>query len=178
MFKIALINMPFAGRNMPSFALTQLKSIIDSRHKDLAYYFMDHNSTADYFVATAKWVHKTREEVQMWRSHWNRENGSIPSRLFFRENGRADVVYDSRTGEVVEHEVGEVGKQVLEQLIKPKRIDKLTADLQHIPDFDPEKQLSFLHEKGLVYHDGDRYMSLVFSKEPAKLSPSYMTRAR
>ena len=146
--------------------------------KKLAYYFMDHNSTADYFVATAKWVQKIREKVQMWRGHWNRDNGSVPPRLFFQENGRADVVYDSRTGEVVEHEVGEVGKQLLEQLIKPKRIDKLTADLQHIPDFDPERQLSFLHEKGLVYHDGDRYMSLVFSKEPSKLSPDYMTRAR
>ena len=146
--------------------------------KNLAYYFMDQNSTADYFVATAKWVHKIREKVQMWRDHWNRENGSVPPRLFFQENGRADVVYDSRTGEVVEHEVGEVGRQVLEQLIRPKRVDKLTADLQHIHDFDPEKHLSSLFEKGLVYHDGDRYMSLVFSKEPPKLSPDYMTRAR
>ena len=34
MYKIALINMPYAGRNMPSFALTQLKSIIDSRYKE------------------------------------------------------------------------------------------------------------------------------------------------
>ena len=79
--------------------------------KNLACYFMDHNSTADYFVATAKRVYKISEKVQMRRSHWNRENGSIPPRLFFQENGRADFVYDSRTGEVVEHEVGEVGSK-------------------------------------------------------------------
>jgi len=34
MYKIALINMPFAGRNLPSFALTQLKSVIDTQYTD------------------------------------------------------------------------------------------------------------------------------------------------
>ncbi|NIR49791.1 hypothetical protein GWO09_15580, partial [candidate division KSB1 bacterium] len=34
MYKIALINMPFAGMNFPSFALTQLKSVVDIQHKD------------------------------------------------------------------------------------------------------------------------------------------------
>src|SRR5215470_11741578 len=29
MFKIALVNMPFASLNMPSIALTQLKSVLD-----------------------------------------------------------------------------------------------------------------------------------------------------
>lgn len=145
---------------------------------NMAYYFMDHNSTADYFVATANWVHKIREKVQMWRGHWNRESRPIPPRLFFQENGRGDTIYDSRTGDVVEHEVGEIGKQVLQQLAKPKRIDKLAAELEHIPDFNPEKPLDGLLEKGLVFQDGDRYMSLVFPKEPPQLSPDFMTRSR
>lgn len=34
MYKISLINMPFAGLQMPSLALTQLKSVIDGEFKD------------------------------------------------------------------------------------------------------------------------------------------------
>lgn len=34
MYKISLINMPFAGLQMPSLALTQLKSVIDAEFKD------------------------------------------------------------------------------------------------------------------------------------------------
>lgn len=34
MYKIALINMPFAGMNLPSLALTQLKSGIDKQLND------------------------------------------------------------------------------------------------------------------------------------------------
>ncbi|NIR48176.1 RiPP maturation radical SAM protein 1 [candidate division KSB1 bacterium] len=142
--------------------------------ENLAYYFMDHNSTADYFVATAKWVHKIREQVEMWRSHWTRGYGSVPPRLFFKDNGKSDIVYDSRSGAVVEHQVGKDGKQVLEQLARPKRIDKVAEDL----DFDPQQQLTFLVEKGLVFQDGERYMSLVFEKEPPPLSPDFMTRSR
>ena len=34
MFRISLVNMPFAGLNMPSLALTQLKAVVDDEFKD------------------------------------------------------------------------------------------------------------------------------------------------
>ena len=34
MYKIALINMPFAGLRLPSLGLTQLKSVVEAEFKD------------------------------------------------------------------------------------------------------------------------------------------------
>ena len=34
MYKIALINMPFADLQLPSIALTQLKAVVEQRFKD------------------------------------------------------------------------------------------------------------------------------------------------
>ncbi len=51
MYKIALINMPFAGLQMPSLALTQLKSVIDAEFKDrvsVQIHYLNHDF-AHYF---------------------------------------------------------------------------------------------------------------------------------
>ena len=41
--------------------------------------------------------------------------------------------------------------------------------MSHVPDFDLEKQIGFLEERGLLFQEGDRFMSLVFAKEPSSL---------
>src|SRR5690349_4450829 len=46
MYRVALINMPFANLNMPSLALTQLKSILEDHFKDqirVDIYYLNHN---------------------------------------------------------------------------------------------------------------------------------------
>jgi len=46
MYRVALINMPFANLNMPSLALTQLKSILEERFEDqicVDVYYLNHN---------------------------------------------------------------------------------------------------------------------------------------
>lgn len=46
MYRVALINMPFANLNMPSLALTQLKSILEEHFKDqirVDIYYLNHN---------------------------------------------------------------------------------------------------------------------------------------
>jgi B12 binding domain. len=51
MYKIALINMPFANLQMPSIALTQLKSVVESRCKDqvtVEVFYLNHDC-AHYF---------------------------------------------------------------------------------------------------------------------------------
>src|SRR4030095_6551855 len=51
MYKIALINMPFAGLQMPSLALTQLKSVIEAEFKgrvSVQIHYLNHDF-AHYF---------------------------------------------------------------------------------------------------------------------------------
>ncbi|HXQ72225.1 MAG TPA: hypothetical protein VN844_17145, partial [Pyrinomonadaceae bacterium] len=46
MYRIALINMPFANLHMPSIALTQLKSVVEERFKDevsVDVYYLSHD---------------------------------------------------------------------------------------------------------------------------------------
>jgi len=46
MFRVALINMPFANLIMPSLALTQLKSILEEHFKDqirIDVYYLNQN---------------------------------------------------------------------------------------------------------------------------------------
>jgi ribosomal peptide maturation radical SAM protein 1 len=138
---------------------------------DLAYFFADdRNFKAQYFTTTIKWIGKLREKVNLWWTRWHGEDQPPPPRLFFKGQGASSVVYDSRSGEVVEHQIGDVGRQVLEHLAKPRRIKDLAADLSHIPDFDPEKEVALLQERGLVFQEGERYMSLVLPEEPPPLA--------
>lgn len=46
MYRIALINMPFANLHMPSIALTQLKSVVENRFKNevsVDVYYLNHD---------------------------------------------------------------------------------------------------------------------------------------
>ena len=46
MYKIALINMPFADLSLPSIALTQLKAVVEERFKDqvsVDVYYLNHD---------------------------------------------------------------------------------------------------------------------------------------
>ncbi len=134
---------------------------------DVVYCFVDDgNYTAAYFKPVLKWVDRIRDGIDRWWLRWHGQEGSVPPKLFIHEHGRSTVVYDSRSGEVVEHQVGEVGRRVLEDLTRPRRLSDLAADWGHLPGFDPQEEVAFLQERGLLFQEGDRYMSLVFSEEP------------
>lgn len=137
---------------------------------NLAYYFVDRNFRAEYYAAVCKWIDKIREQFAVWWTRWHGEDQLLPPRLFFKEKGKSTIVYDSRSGKVVEHHVGDVGRQVLEHLTKSRRITDLAADLSHIPNLDPDKEIAFLQDRGLVFQEGERFMSLVLPEEPPPTS--------
>ncbi|HLJ90024.1 MAG TPA: RiPP maturation radical SAM C-methyltransferase [Candidatus Angelobacter sp.] len=133
--------------------------------ENLAYYFMDQNTESNepqYFTTMVEWIDKLRVVVNQWLAAWkDRPN---PPRLFLHQN---DAVYDSRSGSVVEHRVGEIGKLLLEHLEKPVR----QADLQNVlPEIDVQKEIAKLQEKDLLFVEDDRLLSLV-------LDPNHKNRA-
>lgn len=134
---------------------------------EMAYCFVDEgNFNAEYFRPVLKWIDKIRSGMEAWWRRWHGQDQSILPQLFFEEGVQSFVVYDSRSGQAIRHQVGDVGKQVLMHLTQPKRIADLAADLAHLAAFDPNRTIAFLQERGLVFQEEDRYMSLVFSKEP------------
>ena len=121
---------------------------------NLAYYFMDHNADAEYFTDLVKWIGKIKDKVEMWYTRWYGENQPLPPQLVFKEKDKYDIVYDSRSGEVIEHETGDGARRVLEHLARPGTIADLAAQLGRMPGFDAEKDLASLQQRGLVFQEG------------------------
>jgi ribosomal peptide maturation radical SAM protein 1 len=133
---------------------------------NLAYYFMDRNLTARYFLLMVRWIGKIREKYTQWQARWNDKDGSVAPHLFLKEDGDTTFVYDSRSGEGVEHRLSEVSIHVLKHLEKPRRALDLAKAFSHFPGFDVEKELAMLRERGLIFHENERFLSLVLAKEP------------
>jgi len=130
---------------------------------NLAYYFVDRNVNAKYMTDLIRWINQLQEQVMRWRARWYDRDSMLPPKLFFKGEPDSTVVCDSRSGELVEHSLTTAGRQVLDLLIKPRRVSQLAAELSHLRNFDPEKEINSLQELGLVFQEHDRFISLVLS---------------
>jgi ribosomal peptide maturation radical SAM protein 1 len=135
--------------------------------KEFAYYFADQNLQAEYFITMAKWIGKVRAKVTQWQKRWN-DAGQIPPRL--RMKGDSDIIYDSRSGSVVEHRIGELGHAILKHLAKPTRTEEL---FRVFHEETVAEQIAQLREHGLLFQEDDRIFSLVLEDEHGnRVSPS------
>jgi ribosomal peptide maturation radical SAM protein 1 len=140
---------------------------------NLAYYFMDHNLTAEYFTTMAKWIGRIKEQHKPWWDRWQGNNQSIHPALFFKKKGTATVVYDSRSDEVIEHEISDHGLQLLQQIdVTPSRLATIASKLSSLSGFDPEKEMATLEKLGLVFQERDRFLSLVLPQESRTMTLS------
>jgi hypothetical protein len=141
--------------------------------ENLAYYFMDHNLTAEYFTTMAKWIGRIKEQHKPWWARWQGENQSVPPALFFKKKGSATVVYDSRSDKVIEHEISDHGLQLLEQIdLMPSRLGGIAAKLSSLSGFDAEKEMALLENLGLVFQEHGRFLSLVLPHESQAMTLS------
>jgi hypothetical protein len=137
---------------------------------NMAYYFTDRNFRADYIKWATKWIGDLRAKVGQWQATWNQNRGGQPQ-LFFKENGHGNVVYDSRSGNVVEHDVGEIGREVLTYLDeKPHELGDVAKKMSHVSGFDPVRQIGALQAKGLIFQEGERYLNLVLARKAPKMT--------
>ena len=122
---------------------------------ELAYYFSDHNYMAPYAMNVARVVMGLREKVERWRAMW--KDGAPPELRLETRDGAAYVV-DSRSGTRIEHALTGDARQVLEGLATAKKLANLAKEL---PGVDVEGEAARLTERGLLFHEGERYMSLI-----------------
>jgi ribosomal peptide maturation radical SAM protein 1 len=135
----------------------------------LAYYFTDHNYSATYFVTMITWIGKIREKIADWERLWSSRNRGCKPALYFKQIGGRNIVHDSRTGQAVEHQLEDAAVQVLRHMSgKPQRLADLTRAFGHLPGFDAEATVAFLQERGLVFQEHDRYLSLIVTASPTR----------
>jgi radical SAM superfamily enzyme YgiQ (UPF0313 family) len=138
---------------------------------NLAYYFVDTNFDAEYRIAITRWIAKIQKSTTDWRFHYNRANSAMPARLYFKESEGQTVVYDSRSGQAVEHKISEAGLEVLRSCNKAKRIAQLAAELGHLPNFDAVQEVAYLRERGLLFQEHERLLNLVLPQQPPDRRP-------
>lgn len=140
---------------------------------NMAYYFVDKNFGAEYLKWTTKWINELRGVVAQWAAIWD-QNPNTQPQLFLKKNGHSTLVHDSRTGKAIEYDIGEIGRQVLEYLDdKPKELSDLAKKMGHISGFDAAREVATLQSKGLIFQEGERYLNLVHTKEPPKMTLNF-----
>jgi hypothetical protein len=142
---------------------------------NIAYDFADHNLEAEYLLALARWIDPVREKVEHWQRRWREDDAGLPPRLFFRQRDGEPWIYDSRSGEAREYPVSAAVHRLLIHLNEPRRIPALAAELAHVEGLDLDRDLAFLRERGLVFPEGEKIMSLVVRREPPPMT--YRARA-
>lgn len=135
---------------------------------NLAYYFDDRNVNAPYRVKMTKWIDQMRTRVEYWKSRWSPDSKQVKPKLYMKGGPDSTVVYDSRSMKVIEHQVGPIGKRVLECLSTPKGTGGVAEALKDIPNVDAEREIALLQYRGLVFQEGPRFLSLVLAEEPTK----------
>jgi ribosomal peptide maturation radical SAM protein 1 len=127
----------------------------------LAYYFADVNIGAEYAQTMSKWIGKIEEKIDPWVDSWKTEGETRPQ-LLLCGNGDQSIIRDSRSGELKEYQIGEVGSRILNLTADgPKRIGDVANEFAGVPGFDAAKEVATLREKGLLFHEDSRFMSLV-----------------
>ena len=134
---------------------------------NIAYYFVDTKFDSEYRVVLSRWLGKVKEKTATWRLRYSGANSALPARLYFKESEGQTVVYDSRSGQAVEHKISDAGLQVLRACNKANRIAQLAAQLGHLDDFDPAKEVAYLLERGLLFQEHERLLNLVLPHDPS-----------
>ncbi|HEV2147025.1 MAG TPA: RiPP maturation radical SAM C-methyltransferase [Longimicrobiaceae bacterium] len=125
---------------------------------NLAYYFSDHNFAAPYAMHAARMVAKLRTQVDRWTTMWN-DSEKRPQLRLGERNGET-TVYDSRSGAPVEYSITRESRVLLSALSTAKKLSALTTELE---DLDVAAELEILRARELIFHEGERFMSLVVS---------------
>lgn len=126
---------------------------------NLAYYFADTNSSAEYAQTVSKWIGRIKEKIDRWIDAW--KDDPVP-KLLLRESGDQNFITDSRSGEVLEYPITATSARILDVLAdKAKRVGDVARELSDVEGLNAAEEIAFLREKGLLFQEEDRYLSLV-----------------
>jgi hypothetical protein len=70
-------------------------------------------------------------------------------------------ILDTRSSKTVEHTLDINETKVLEALDRPRRLDRIESELAHLPKSTVQDVLASIRERGLMFEEGERAMSLV-----------------
>ena len=124
----------------------------------LAYYFADVNIGAEYAQTVSQWIGKIREKVNIWLDSWKSDD-EHPVLLLYKD-GDQHMIRDSRSGELKEYPISAVSARILNLMAETKRIGDVNKEFTNGSAIDAAKEVAILREKGLLFEEENRFMSL------------------
>jgi len=127
----------------------------------LAYFFEDRNYAAEYLSKMVQWQDKLCQGTSSWAARFNGSDGRLRASLTFEPRGEAAVVHDTRSGELVLHEMDELAARILSYADSSGwRI----ADIAEHVEADAASvagKIERLRGLGLIFEEGERLISVV-----------------
>lgn len=138
--------------------------------QNLAYYFTDTHFAAEYFITMLQWIDKIKTKSAQWRQLWYADTTFHPE-LFLKDALGTSIIYDSRSGQMVEYQISDTAKLLLDELAQPKRLADLLSAKGNVHF---EKDFAFLQERELLFQEGERFISLILPTKDAAVSVNHI----
>jgi len=128
---------------------------------DLAYHFFDHAESQPYAEKMQRWRSRLSRQAERWKTRWHRKDGLLPPNLVRQMRNGQVVLYDSRYGHVVYHELDPLTDRMLDLLETAMTLARLCQNLKDTPAEDIALRIDALVQRGLLFEENGRYLSLV-----------------
>ena len=89
-------------------------------------------------------------------------------KLLFKQQGDETLIHDSRSGKLVRYQIRETTKQILQYLDQSHKKADLLKQFAHLSPAEIEQEMAFLQNRGLLFEEDERFMSLVLPGQPRR----------
>src|SRR5262249_30081305 len=81
------------------------------------------------------------------------------------------LIHDSRSGKLVKYPLRKTTRQILQYLDLPHKEADLLKQFPHLSLTEIEQEMAFLQDRGLLFEEDERFMSLVLPGQPSANAP-------
>lgn len=136
---------------------------------NLAYYFEDANSEADYKKLTMHWLPAINRNVSKWSERFYGEDNLLKPALFLHE--QTGEVHDTRSGVLKTEPLPDLSIRLLKAMDQPIKMISLLQEFCETAPAEIEGMLNGLIDKKFVYHENrKKFLSLVYTSIPAQMN--------
>ena len=137
---------------------------------NVAYDWTDQNLEAEYLQALSRWIDPMQEKLRAWQRKWDEDTNAPQPHLYLDERNGEMWIYDSRFDQVREYPVTPAVRQLLAYLNEARKLSSLPAALAGIEGPDVERDLAFARERGLLFEEDGKALSLVLPRKPPHMT--------
>ena len=140
--------------------------------RDLAYVFDDVDGEPDRRRRIDAWSRRLRPILRQWRTHWLEPDDEQRPVLEVRDSGDgAAAIYDTRSGQAVTHVLSALAMRLLWELERPRTTAQLANLGLGVSQARITEQIAELDDRGLLFEEDGRYMSLVIWPSETDAAP-------